>query len=367
MSKNLLNSNSIYVTKTYLPEREEYGSYLDKIWESGIVTNNGQLVNEFEEKIQDFLQSPDLHFVTNGTIALQLAIKALKLKGEIITTPYSYVATTTSILWENCNPIFVDINENDFCINPNLIEEKITDRTTAILATHVYGIPCDVSKIEEIAHKHNLKVIYDGAHAFNVKINNTSIFNYGDIATLSFHATKIFHTIEGGALFTSDKKLFQKISLQKAFGHRGDNYENIGINAKNSEFHAAIGLCNLKMIEGIIDKREHLFNFYKENLKEFPLQFLKIPDEVSYNYGYFPIVFESKNRMQKTIETLNDDNIFPRRYFYPSLNQLNYLQNSHFCPVSESVSERVLCLPFYHDLEKEDAIRICNLIKRVFR
>ncbi|WP_081912619.1 DegT/DnrJ/EryC1/StrS aminotransferase family protein [Salegentibacter sp. Hel_I_6] len=367
MSKNLPNFESIYVTKTYLPERVEYSRYLDRIWESGIVTNNGQLVVEFEEKIQNFLQSQAMHFVANGTIALQLAIKALKLKGEIITTPYSYVATTTSILWENCSPVFVDINEDDFCINPDLIEEKITGKTTAILATHVYGIPCNVLKIEKIAKKHDLKVIYDGAHAFNVKINNTSIFNYGDIATLSFHATKIFHTIEGGALFTSDKILFQKISLQKAFGHRGDNYETIGINAKNSEFHAAIGLCNLKMIEGIIDKREHLFNFYKENLKELPLQFLKIPDEVSYNYGYFPIVFKSKKIMLKTIETLNDDNIFPRRYFYPSLNQLNYLKNSQSCPVSESVSEKVLCLPFYHDLKKEDAIRIINLIKRVFR
>jgi len=355
------------VTKTYLPEREEYGSYLDRIWKSGIVTNNGQLVTEFEEKIQDFLQSPNLHFVANGTIALQLAIKALQLNGEIITTPYSYVATTTSILWENCNPIFVDINQDDFCINADLIEERITEKTTAILATHVYGIPCDVFKIEKIAKKHDLKVIYDGAHAFNVNIQGKSIFNYGDIATLSFHATKIFHTIEGGALFTSNKKLFRKIFLQKAFGHQGDNYETIGINAKNSEFHAAIGLCNLKMIEKIIDKRRNLFNFYWENLKELPLQFLKIPDEVSYNYGYFPIVFESKIKMEKAIDCLNNENIFPRRYFYPSLNQLDYLETSQPCPVSESRSERVLCLPFYHDLEKEDSIRICNIIKRVFK
>ena len=358
------------VTKTYLPPLEDYTSQLERIWQDGIVTNNGLLIKELAGKLNQYLNTPYIELVANGTLALQLAIKALGLKGEVITTPFSYVATTTALIWENCTPIFVDIEEKTFCIDADKIEAAITERTSAILATHVYGYPCNVKIIEEIAKKHDLKVVYDGAHAFGVKLNGKSIFDYGDVSTLSFHATKLFHTIEGGALVCRDKELVQKINLMKKFGHIGeDKYLEVGINAKMSEVHAAMGLCVLPKLNEIIANRRAISEYYNDLLKGCRLSLPQILAESEYNYGYFPVVFATQNQMMQVRQSLIDNNIMPRRYFYPSLNTIKYLgfKSKQKCPISESISARVLCLPLYHDLNLNIVEKICSVVSSELR
>ena len=357
----------IPVTKSYLPSLEDYTSQLERIWQGGILTNNGLLIKELADKLNQHLNTPNIELVANGTLALQLAIKALGLKGEVITTPFSYVATTTALIWENCTPIFVDIEERTFCIDADKIEAAITEQTSAILATHVYGYPCNVKKIEEIAKKHDLKVIYDGAHAFGVKLNGKSIFDYGDVSTLSFHATKLFHTIEGGALVCRDKELVEKINLMKKFGHMGEEkYLEVGINAKMSEVHAAMGLCVLPKLNESIANRRAISEHYDDLLKGCGLSLPQISVESEYNYAYFPIVFATHTQMMQVRQSLIDNNIMPRRYFYPSLNTLKYLglKSKQKCPISESISERVLCLPLYHDLELKSVDKICSVISK---
>jgi dTDP-4-amino-4,6-dideoxygalactose transaminase len=253
----------INVTKTFLPDQEEYLQYVRGIWERGYLTNNGPLLQQLEGQLKEYLGVDYLYFCGNGTIVLQIAIKALELKGEIITTPFSYCATSNAILWENCTPVFVDIDAATFNINAELIEASITPATSAILATHVYGNPCDVEAIEAIAQKHNLRVIYDAAHAFGVTYKGKSLLSYGDLSTCSFHATKVFHTIEGGALISNHPELDRKLHLLRAFGHQGDeHYEFAGINGKNSEFHAAMGLVNLPQVPAIIQARKDVFAAY---------------------------------------------------------------------------------------------------------
>ncbi|MBE0685043.1 MAG: DegT/DnrJ/EryC1/StrS family aminotransferase, partial [Anaerolineaceae bacterium] len=259
----------IPVTKSFLPPINEYIQYLEKIWESNQLTNHGPFVKELETKLEDYLGVKHLFFVTNGTIALQIAIKALDLHGEIITTPFSYVATTSSIVWEGCSPVFVDIEPSTLCINPDLIEDAITSETSAILTTHVYGIPSDVDKIYEIAQRHNIKVIYDAAHAFGVRFKEKSLVSYGDTSTLSFHATKLFHTVEGGAIITQDDEIANRISYMRNFGHKGqEDFWGLGINGKNSEFHAAMGLCNLNHISSIIERRKQVSEWYDDLLQD---------------------------------------------------------------------------------------------------
>ncbi|WP_338766592.1 DegT/DnrJ/EryC1/StrS family aminotransferase [Bernardetia sp. ABR2-2B] len=353
----------INVTKTFLPSLEEYQTYLEKIWKNAWLTNRGEFVKELEEKLCTYLEVPNLLFVNNGTIALQIAIKALDLKGEIITTPFSYVATTSSIVWEGCEPVFVDIDTNTLCIDADLIESAITEKTTGILATHVYGIPCDVEKIEKIAKKHNLKVIYDAAHCFGVNYKGQSLLNYGDISTLSFHATKLFHTGEGGGIVVNNQELFHKVFYMHNFGHNGpEDFFGVGINGKSSEIHAALGLCVLPNMEEIIAKRKEISLLYDDILlKNFSLKRPQIPSETEYNYPYYAILFESEKKLEEVQKRLNDNDIFPRRYFYPSLNTLNYT-NSFSCPVSEGISTRVLCLPLYYDLQLSDVEKIGKLI-----
>src|ERR1019366_5824647 len=340
----------INVTKSYLPPIEEYQKQLSKIWNNSWLTNQGPLVQELEHKLKEHLGVENLLFVSNGTIAIPLAIKALDLKGEIITTPFSYVATTTSIIWENCTPVFADIDNKSFCINPEEIEKHINANTSAILATHVYGHACDVFRIEEIAKKYNLKVIYDGAHAFGITINGNSIFNYGDVSTISFHATKLFHTVEGGAIVTKDKKLAEKLYLYRSFGHIADDYYSVGINGKNSEFHAAMGLCNLPRVSEIIENRKKSVMLYKSFLVNSKITFPKKHAMQNYNYSYFPLVFDSEETLLAVRKTLLENEISTRRYFYPSLNNLPYLNAKYKCPLSENISKRVLCLPLYFDL-----------------
>ena len=355
----------INVVKTYMPPLHEYVQYLQEIWERNQVTNNGPVSRELERRLSDHLKVDYLQYVTNGTVALQLAIKALDLTGEIITTPYSYVATTNSIIWENCIPIFVDIDPITLCIDTSKIESKITERTSAIMATHVYGVPCDVEGMDTLANKYDLATIYDAAHAFGVKVNGKSIFNYGTVSTVSFHATKVFHTIEGGAVITNDADISEKVFLSKTFGHRMDDYQMAGINAKNSELHAAIGLCNLNVVDYIMQERKFIFDRYYSLMEHLPIQMLKIEENTEHNYAYFPVVFESHEMMMKVKTSLEEQNIFPRRYFYPSLNTLSFAGEEK-CSISEKISQSVLCLPFYHDLSQTSVERIVKIILSCF-
>jgi dTDP-4-amino-4,6-dideoxygalactose transaminase len=344
----------INVTYPYLPDKEKYKKYIDDIWERNWLTNHGPLVILLQEKLQNYLGVKQLLFLGNGTIAIQIAIKALELKGEVITTPFSYVATTSSIVWENCEPVFADIDPDTLNIEPDEVEKKITKNTSAIIATHVYGNPCDVEKLALVAKKYNLKIIYDGAHAFGTQYKGQSIFNYGDISTLSFHATKLFHTIEGGGVVSSNDHLNEKMSHLGNFGHIGfEKFDGVGINGKNSEFHAAMGLCNLEAVDSILDRRKYLSQYYDDKLKGHNLLKPKITPGTTYNYAYYPVIFKSEDELLKIMKRLTDKNIGTRRYFNPSLNTLNYVKNS-VCEISEDISRRVLCLPIYHDLNEGD-------------
>lgn len=356
----------IPVTKPFLPPHEEYQQLVEGIWKRQWLTNMGPLASELEMSLKEHLSVNHLLFVTNGTIALQMAIKALELEGEIITTPFSFIATTSCIVWENCQPVFVDIDKKSLNIDASKIEAAITTKTSAILATHVYGNPCDVIAIEKIAKKHNLKVIYDGAHAFGVKFNGKSIFEYGDISICSLHATKLYHSVEGGLIITKNADLLKKLAYIRNFGFNGpEAFAELGINGKNSEFHAAMGLVNLKYIKSIHDKREKLTNRYDDKLKSFKAYKPLWLEGASLNYAYYPLVIESEELLLKIKEVLDGNEIFTRRYFYPSLaSTLPYLV-PQIIEVTESISKRVLCLPLYHDLTVEEVDLICRLMLRV--
>lgn len=351
----------INVTKTFLPPFEEYTATLKRAWDKAWITNNGELVQELEAKLKKYLGVKHLLFTNNGTVVLQMALKAYNITKEVITTPFSYVATTNAILWEGCEPVFVDINNRDFCIDADKIEAAITENTEAIMATHVYGLPCDVEKIETIAQKHNLKVIYDGAHAFGCMYKGKSLLSYGDISTCSFHATKIFHTVEGGCIITNDDGIANKLMLYRQFGHVGDDYFSIGINGKNSEFHAAMGLSVLPRINEIILSRKKTSHYYKENLSN-KIKQVPVPGNLEYNFAYFPVLFETEEQLLRVFETLKKNNIFCRRYFYPSLNSLPYHTSDQPCLVSDDIASRVLCLPLFYDLNQADQDSIIAII-----
>lgn len=354
----------IPVTKPFLPPKAKYQHYLDGIWERNWLTNNGPLVNELELSLKEYLGLDHLLYVNNGTIALQLAIKALDLKGEIITTPFSYVATTSSIVWEGCKPVFVDILPDKFTLDPSKIEAAITPNTSAILATHVYGIPCEVEAIQQIADRHGLKVIFDGAHAFGVKVKGKSIFEYGDISTCSFHATKLFHTIEGGAVVTRDPELLKRMAYLRNFGHDGfERFNGVGINGKNSEFHAAMGLSVLPYLQEILQKRAEQSHQYKQFLKGLRVTYPNIADVEFYNFSYFPILFEDEPHLLKSKEILENHGVGSRRYFYPGLNSLDYTSGTG--PVSDEIASKVLCLPLYHSLSVHEQKMIARLLLRV--
>jgi dTDP-4-amino-4,6-dideoxygalactose transaminase len=355
----------INVTQSYLPPLEEYVKYLTGIWERVYLTNAGPLVVELEQRLKEELGVKYLFFVNNGTIALQIAIKALDLRGEVLTTPFSYVATTSSLVWEGCTPVVVDIDPHTLCINPDLLEAAITPRTVGIMATHVYGNPCDVEAIEAIANRHNLRVIYDAAHAFGVKVNDSSVLSYGDISTLSFHATKLFHTGEGGAIVTNDDELAHRIAYMRNFGHNGpEAFWGVGVNGKSSELHAAMGLCVLPKVPELIAKRRRLSERYDELLDGSKCVRPTIHAHTTYNYSYHPIVLPSEEALLRVRDNLNAHEITPRRYFYPSLNTLSYV-TPQAAPVSEDVSRRVLCLPLYYDLQVEQVELVARLINEV--
>ena len=353
----------INVTKTYLPNKEKYKAYIDRIYESGWLTNNGPLLQELEQRLADYLGVNNLILVANGSLALQLAYKALDLKGEVITTPFSFVATTSTLVWEGLKPVFADIDSETFNLNPKNIESLITKQTSAIVPVHVFGNPCEVEKIQAIADKHSLKVVYDAAHAFGSEYKGKSVLNYGDISTLSFHATKLFHTIEGGAVITNDDTLAKKIRLLINFGITGpDCIGSVGTNAKMNEFEAAMGLCVLDEMETIKQKRTEVWQNYSQKIMGL-VTFQQWNANSQNNCAYAPVLFESEEQLITVEAKLKDNQIVPRRYFYPSLDTLDYLQSEQVCDVSRDIASRILCLPIYPELNVEQTENIVQGIK----
>ena len=354
----------INVTKVFLPPLTEYNEYLEIIWRNQWLTNRGELVLKLEKKLKEYLNISNILITNNGTIPLQMALKIMAKGGEVITTPFSFIATTSTIVWENCTPVFVDIDPDHLTIDENKIEKAITEKTTAILATHVFGNPCNVKVIEKIAKKYQLKVIYDAAHCFGVEYDNKSVFEFGDISTCSFHATKLFHTGEGGAIFCKDSKLMEKLVFSHNFGYTG-NYDlcGVGINAKISELQAAMGLSVLNYIDFINAERKKIVDFYNKSLDFSEFKVFKIRESTKWNFSYYPVIFNSEDILLKVQKKLFEHNIVPRRYFYPSLNTIHYLKGSKM-PISESISERILCLPLYVGLEIADLQNIVNIINK---
>jgi dTDP-4-amino-4,6-dideoxygalactose transaminase len=354
----------INVTKTFLPPLSEYTKQIERAWNNEWLTNRGELLLELEEKLKRYLEISNIIVTNNGTVPLQIALKLLGNKGEIITTPFSYVATVASLVWENCTPVFVDIHPEYLTIDETKIEAAITDKTTVILATHVFGNPCNAAAIEAIAKKYNLKVIYDAAHCFEVKYNGKSIFEYGDVSTCSFHATKLFHTGEGGAMFSKNLDLQHQLFYSHNFGHNGPlAFHGLGINGKMSELQAAMGLAVLPYMNKIINERKKVVDFYNDTLNFSKLQGLKIRENTQWNYSYYPVIFDSEEQLLKVQKALNENQIFPRRYFYPSLNTIEYTIGMSM-PISESIASRILCLPLYVGLSVVDMTRIVTLINK---
>ena len=354
----------IPVTKSFLPPIAAYMTQVERAYEKGWLTNRGMLVLELEAKLKSYLNltESEILLMNNGTIPLQIALKLLGNGGEVITTPFSYVATTASIVWEGCTPVFVDIHPAYLTIDETKIEAAITDKTTCILATHVYGNPCNVIEIDRIAKKYGLKVIYDAAHAFGVQYNGKSIFEYGDLSTCSFHATKIFHTGEGGAVFCKDKNLFHQLYYSHNFGHDGtEAYHGLGINGKMSELQSAMGLAVLPYMNEIIESRNASVAAYDTFFQNELIEKIKIRESTVWNSSYYPILFKSEIHLKKVEEQLISANIFPRRYFYPSLDTLPYVSNTDV-PISRDISSRVLCLPLYYGLLAQEIHSITHLI-----
>jgi len=353
---------NIFVTKPFLPPKEEFLRHIDDIYQNNILTNQGPKVRALESKLSSFLHVHNLHYVTNGTIALQLALRALDItSGDVITTPFSYVATVSSILWERCRPVFVDIEPDNFTIDPKKIENSITDKTKAIMPVHVFGYACDVGAIKKIANKYRLKVIYDAAHSFASEYNGQALCSYGDAATLSFHATKIFHTIEGGACIVQDPQVSSRLELMKRFGHNFDQYACVGINGKQGELNAAMGLANLAHLKEILAERKRLVEIYDALLGN-AFGRPKPKKGLTYNYSYYPIVFESEQALLEAFERLAARGIYPRRYFYPSLNKLPYIECDDVCPIAEDIARRIACLPLFVGLPIAAVKNICQVL-----
>lgn len=369
-----MNDKIITVTSPLLPDLKEFEVYLEDIWNRKWLTNNGFYHKKLENALADYLGVKYISLFTNGTLPLITALQALELRdGEIITTPYSFVATTHSIWWNGLKPVFVDIDPVSGNIDPNKIEAAITENTVAIMPVHVYGTPCDTDKIQKIADKYSLKVIYDAAHAFGVKVNNKSILEAGDMSTLSFHATKVYNTIEGGALICHSEEMKSKIDHLKNFGFSNEvTVDAPGINSKMDEIRSAYGLLNLKQVDKAIESRRNTADFYRRALKDVKgIRCLEDLDGVRHNYSYFPIFIDKNYSMTRDelYEELKKNNILGRRYFYPLITEFAPYRNYDSAkienlPIATKIANQVLCLPMYADMEKSDIERIISIIKR---
>ncbi len=366
-----MNEKRIYVTKPSMPPYKEYIEMIKPLWKTHNLTNMGEYHKRLEEELQTYLGVDHLSLMTNGHMALEMAIQALGIEGEVITTPFTFISTTHAIVRNGLTPVFCDINKDNYTIDTEQIEGLITENTSAILPVHVYGRVCEVEKIEEIAKKHNLKVIYDTAHAFGVKYKEKSVADYGDASILSFHATKVFNTVEGGAVIYKDEKLGRDLYGLKNFGIRNEVViDSVGANAKMDELRAIMGLCNLKYVDGEVQKRKEIVLYYRERLSGMSgIRILDEQKDVVSNYAYFPIVIDEEKfgrTRDEIYELFRKNNIYVRRYFYPLTNkcecfkELFPLGNT---PVAEYISERVLTLPLYADLRMEEADRICGLLE----
>ncbi len=357
----------IYITRPHVAPLQEYTKLLEEVWTSQWYTNNGPLLRRLETELCAHLTVPNALLVNNGTIALLVALKALDLpKGKIVTTPFTWIATASSIVWEGHQPIFVDVEPHTFNIDPKKLEASITQDTVAIMAVHVFSNPCDVQAIEAIAHKHNLPVIYDAAHAFGVQVAGKSIFEWGDISTVSFHATKVFNTTEGGGVFTTSSELFERVRAIRDFGFdRQRDIVHVGTNAKMSELHAAMGLVNLPTVHQAIAKRKAITETYQRLLTGH-VQFQHY-DPVAYNFAYMPIVLDSEPQLLNVLEHLKAHNVFPRRYFHPSLSSLENLFAHQACPIAESLASQILCLPLYPALELDTVEKIAQLVIKALK
>jgi dTDP-4-amino-4,6-dideoxygalactose transaminase len=368
-------SKKIFVTQPNLPPLDEFNEYLKKIWDNKILTNNGEFHQELERELCKYLGVKYISLFSNGTLALITALQTLKITGEVITTPYSFVATTHSLWWNNIKPVFVDIDPNDFNIDPDKIEAAITPKTTAILPVHVYGNPCNVDRIQKIADTYGLKVMYDAAHAFGVKINGNSVLNFGDLSILSFHATKVYSTIEGGAIICHDEKTKQRIDYLKNFGFADEiTVVAPGINAKMNEVQAAFGLLQLNYVDDAIEKRKVIANIYRQQLKDVKgITFMEARKEGDHVDSYFPILIDKikygKDR-DYVYEELKKHSIFARRYFYPLISQFPTYKGLDSArpenlPVAEMIAKQVLCLPIFPDLSATEVENICSILKNI--
>lgn len=352
----------INVVKPFLPDLGKYNTYLEQIWASHWLTNNGPLVNSLEQVISNHFQVPNFIYMANGTLALQLAIRALGFKRKVLTTPFSYIATASSLVWEGCTPVFVDIDNEHLNVDVELIEASIDDEVDGMLFTHVFGNSCNIDRIDEISQKYDLPVIYDSAHCWGTKYKGRSIFLYGDLSCTSFHATKLFSTVEGGGVFCNTAEKRKILELFRNFGHDGfDVYNGVGINAKNSEFHAAMGLAVYECIESIEVKYKSNYKLYQALLTGESMRFPSIEEGCDSNYSYVPIILESENQRDAIFQRLAEHQIFTRKYFSPSLNTIGYLSGQRV-PVSENISKRILCLPTGYYLTESEIRKICRLI-----
>lgn len=359
----------INVTKSYMPDFDTYCLYIKELWENRNLTNNGKFYKTLKKKLEEFLNVDNICLIQNGTLALMAALQVLKLKekSEIITTSFSFVATSSSIVWQGFKPVFVDIDPETFNIDHKKIQEKITTKTSAILAVHVFGNPCKVEEIHKIGQQHDLNVIYDAAHSFGVRYNGESILKWGDLSTLSFHATKIFHTIEGGAIYTKNQILSEKINKMINFGF-SNKYEvdDLGFNGKLNEFEAIMGILNLEEIDKIIERRREIYNLYVGMLTGLDVGFQKlIINDNEYNYSYFPLLFSTNEMRDKVFNKLIENNINSRKYFYPLINEFSYYKkfNSN-TPIALDISKRILTLPLYPELKDYEVEKISDIITK---
>jgi dTDP-4-amino-4,6-dideoxygalactose transaminase len=366
MNKELVFEKPVTVTQPSLPDVQTYIEYVKEIWDRKWLTNNGPVHEEFKAHLKKHLKTSNIELFTNGHMALEIALKAFGLKGEVITTPFTFASTIHAL--KNCNlePVFCDIDPVTYNIDPAKIEELITDQTSAIVAVHVFGQPCDVKALQEIAEKYGLKVIYDAAHAFGVTIDGEGISNFGDASMFSFHATKVFHSIEGGMLAFADEQLSATLNAYKNFGMTSPEEVNyIGTNAKMNEFQAAMGLCNLEIVEKEIQSRGTAFVNYLKELDDIKdIQLMRIQEEVKHNYSYFPILLKDLEQRDFLCTQLARYNVIARKYFYPLCSQFEcYDYDVRDTPVALNVSDRVLCLPMHANLSVKEVIQICKIIR----
>lgn len=367
--QNHTQTSPVQVTRAVLPPLEDFLAHVQEIFASRQLTNQGKCVKRLEASLRDVLNVPALSVCGNGTVGLQLAIRLLGLNGKkVVTTPFTYVATLSALLWEGCTPVFADIDPDTLCLDPADVQRCLEEHpdTAGLLPVHVFGNACDVTALADMARRHDLRILYDAAHAFGSTLDGKSLFSWGDAAVGSFHATKLFHTVEGGCVVTHSEDDRERLNLLRAFGHRGDEHVCLGINGKMSELHAAMGLSLLPLLPDILAGRAERAAVYDRELRldaDSPLRRPRLAPGLHWNHAYYPVIFPDHATLMRAIEALRAENIFPRRYFYPSLTRLPYV-DGRACPIADDTAERILCLPFWPDMEEDLQQRIAALVRR---